>query len=362
MTAPPGASAALNPRGVCKPLAAGLRPGRHWVAAERTPRLPKDSIVSSTSGRHRKPPQYAAPVSRRHRHRKPSPLTSALKTQPTRVAAAVAGSALLVTAGPMAAQLPALSSRPALLAHADLMHAPAAPAGLRAATGPRAAAGPMTADVPRDDQLGILAKAGSQPAATAAARDVLTARVARHRARHAAPAAPAAPQSAYLNPFRNVSGLLPERVDQGADFGGSGPVYALGDAVITNAQGNNYGWPGGGWITYQLTDGPDAGKVVFLAEDVTPNVQAGQHVTSSTVIATMFNGGDGIESGWAQPTGFTAESQAPEAGGIDGNGPFPTMIGMNFDLMLQSLGVPAGNNASQTAYGTLPTGYPTSWG
>ena len=102
--------------------------------------------------------------------------------------------------------------------------------------------------------------------------------------------------------------------------------------------------------------------MVFLAEDVTPDVQVGQHVTSSSVIAAMFDGGDGIETGWAQPTGFTAESQSPEAGGIDGNGPFPTMIGMNFDQLLQSLGVPAGNNATQAASGTLPAGYPASWG
>jgi len=314
--------------------------------------------VSRTSGRHRKPPQYAAPTPHRHRHRRPSPLASALKTQPTRVAAAVAGSAVLVTAGPMAAQLPAQAPRPAILAQADLLRAPGAlavPAGLRAATSTQAGAGPVTASNSRNAQLPIAAQADSQPAAIAAAKSALAARVVEQ------PKRPAAPQPAYLNPLRDVSGLLPERVDQGVDFGGSGPVYALGDAVITNAQGSNYGWPGGGWITYQLTSGPDAGKLVFLAEDVTPQVQAGQHVTSSTVIATMFNGGDGIETGWAQPTGFTAESQSPEAGGIDGNGPFPTMIGMNFEQMLHSLGVPAGNNASQAAAGTLPAGYP-SWG
>ncbi len=84
----------------------------------------------------------------------------------------------------------------------------------------------------------------------------------------------------YRNPLRGVSGLIPERIDEGVDFGGSGPVYALGDAVITNATGNSAGWPGGGWITYQLTDGPDAGLMVYVAEDVTPAVQVGQHVSA----------------------------------------------------------------------------------
>ena len=158
----------------------------------------------------------------------------------------------------------------------------------------------------------------------------------------------------YRNPLRDVSGLVPERIDMGVDFNGSGPVYALGNAVVTNATGTNFGWPGGGWITYRLTDGPDAGLMVFLAEDVTPAVQVGQHVTSSTVIGTMFRGGDGIETGWAQQSGLSAESQLAEAGGIGGGGPFPTRVGVNFDELLQSLGVPAAPNWGQSAFGILP--------
>ena len=163
----------------------------------------------------------------------------------------------------------------------------------------------------------------------------------------------------YLNPLRAISGLIPERIDQGVDFGGSGPVYAIGDAVVTNASGSNYGWPGGGWITYQLTTGPAAGLVVFVAEDVRPAVQVGQHVTSSTVIATMYNWGDGIETGWAMPGGFSAESQLAEAGGIAGG--TPTAVGLNFEELLQSLGVPAANNRSTYVYGVLPARYPASW-
>jgi len=175
------------------------------------------------------------------------------------------------------------------------------------------------------------------------------------------PAQQAPARTVYLNPLRNVSGLLAERVDMGADFGGSGPVYALGDGVVTNATGASTGWPGGGWITYRLTDGPDAGLVVYVAEDVTPTVQTGQHVTSSTVIANMFNGGDGIETGWAQPTGVSAESELAEAGGIGGGGPFPTMVGLNFDQLLMVLRIPAAPNAGDTAYGILPANYPARW-
>jgi hypothetical protein len=161
----------------------------------------------------------------------------------------------------------------------------------------------------------------------------------------------------YLNPLRNVSDLGLERIDQGVDFNGSGPVYALGDGVVLSAIADDPGWEGG-WITYQLTDGPDAGLVVYFAEDVTPTVQAGQHVTASTVIGDMYNGGGGIETGWAQANGQNAESQTPEAGGIGGAGPFPTMIGLNFDELLISLGVPAAPNRYDIASGLLPSNYP----
>jgi len=168
------------------------------------------------------------------------------------------------------------------------------------------------------------------------------------------------PGDGYRNPLRGVHGLLPERIDDGVDFAGTGPVYALGDAVVTNA-GENYGWPGGGWITYRLTDGPAAGLMVYVAEDVTATVQVGQRVTPMTVIAYMFDGGDGIETGWAQPTGDSAESELAVAGGIGGYGPFPTRVGANFDELLQMLGVPAAPNAGDVAYGILPANYPAIW-
>lgn len=178
----------------------------------------------------------------------------------------------------------------------------------------------------------------------------------RHRAKAVATAPPV-----YRNPLRDISDLLPERDDMGADFGGSGPIYALGKAVITNAVADTAGWPGGGWITYRLSSGPAAGLQVYVAEDVRPTVQVGQHVTSSTVIANMYNWGDGIETGWAMPNGVSAESQLPVAGGISGAGPFPTRVGLSFDSLLVTLGVPAAPNFGEAGFGILPSNYPTSW-
>jgi hypothetical protein len=193
--------------------------------------------------------------------------------------------------------------------------------------------------------------ASDQPAGTSKATTTPAA--------HSSPAAP--PPPVYLNPLRAITGLIPQRVDMGVDFAGSGPIYAIGDAVITNAESDNAGWPGGGWITYQLTDGPAAGLMVYVAEDVQPTVQVGAHVTSSTVIAQMNNDGDGIETGWATPDGSTAESQLAVAGGVGGDGPFPTQVGLSFDALLIALGVPPAPNADQAGTGLLPSNIPATW-
>lgn len=232
----------------------------------------------------------------------------------------------------------------------------------------RGAAAPLPAS--HAEPLGKVAAQAGTLVDDAAVRDLLTKSAAPARsapAKAPAPApsasasAPPPPAPVYLNPFRAVTGLVPQRIDMGADFAGSGPVYPIGDAVVTNATASDAGWPGGGWITYQLTDGPAAGLMVFVAEDVQPAVQVGEHVTPTTVLASMYNGAAGIETGWAMPDGSSAESQLAAAGGISGGGPFPTMVGINFDQLLVALGVPAAPNAGQAGYGVLPSNYPTSW-
>ena len=297
-------------------------------------------------------------------HRKSSPIVSVLQNKPARAAAAaVAGSALLVAAWPTAshwmAELPhasgagqadALGLAPAG-AHRSPAHQPAAAADVYAGGQPAATLGEFVSQEPEIVSVAVASRPGRHRKPSQTGQPSQTGHTGQ----------PARATSGYLNPLRAVSGLVPERVDQGVDFAGTGPVYAIGDAVVTDAMGVNSGWPGGGWVSYQLTDGPDAGLVVYVAEDVTPTVQVGQHVSSATVIANMYNGGDGIETGWAAAqTSLTAESQMPEAGGIGAGGPFPTMVGNSFDGLLQSLGVPASPGAGTSGYGTLPADYPAA--
>jgi hypothetical protein len=314
--------------------------------------------VSRPPARHQKPPRSRSVNPRAHaRHQKPSPIASALAQKPTRIAAAVAGSTLVVSAAVAPAVVHWAGSAPR---SAALDQAGGAPGTLPSprATGNSAGQpeGRRSSPAARPTRASGRSHVGVHPA-PAPARTV-----GRHRARrhHAQPPAVAA-APVYRNPLRSISGLLPERIDMGVDFGGSGPIYAIGDGVITNATDTSSGWPGGGWITYRLTDGPAAGLMVYVAEDVTPNVQVGQAVTPSTAIANMVNGGAGIETGWAMPDGSSAESQLAEAGGISGGGPFPTEVGLSFEALLETLGVPPAPNLHDSPNGILPSNYPTNW-
>jgi hypothetical protein len=292
--------------------------------------------VSSRSAKHRKPKRGAARHANSARHRKPSPIANALQNHPGKTAAAVTGAVLMAAAAPIATHWAGDVGvgQAAVLSHGhdgELPGASDSPAPGHPADGSES---PSPSHVPKSSS------ASSTPAP-------------QHAQAQAA--------AVYKNPLRDITGLIPERIDQGVDFGGTGPIYALGNAVVTSATATNYGWPDGGWITYQLTDGPAKGLMVFVAEDVRPTVSAGQHVTADTVIANMYDGGAGIETGWAMASGFTAVSQLAEAGGISGAGPFPTNVGLNFEELLQALGVPAANNRRDSPSGLLPSRYPTDW-
>jgi murein DD-endopeptidase MepM/ murein hydrolase activator NlpD len=145
--------------------------------------------------------------------------------------------------------------------------------------------------------------------------------------------------SGYADPIG--SGLTSERIDMGVDYGGSGPLYALGSGVITNL--TNSGWPGGGFIGLHLTSGAYAGDYVYYAEDVAPTVNVGQTVKAGQQIGTATGGSSGIEIGWAAAPG-TGETMAAASGqdlaGLAKGDPgfYPTAYGLSFSNLIKALG------------------------
>jgi hypothetical protein len=162
----------------------------------------------------------------------------------------------------------------------------------------------------------------------------------------------------YQNPLRAVSNLTPERIDQGVDYSGSGPIYAVGDGVVLNT--TNTGWPGGAFITYQLSDGPAAGDIVYVAENVAPRVTIGQQVNSDTVLGTLVDAYPNLETGWADPPGnglslARADGQWTTAAELNS---LPTAYGANFSQLLTMLGAPAGLMMGPIV-GSIAPGWPT---
>src|SRR5215475_169557 len=139
----------------------------------------KGLVLSSRSAKHRKP-KRGTRHSRSARHRRPSPIANALQNHPGKTAAAVTGAVLIAAAAPIATHW-------------------AGDVGV--------------------GQAAVLSKGhnGELPGASEAPAPA-----------HTSPQAAAV----YKNPFRDIKGMIPERIDQGVDFGGTGPIYALGDAVI----------------------------------------------------------------------------------------------------------------------------------
>jgi murein DD-endopeptidase MepM/ murein hydrolase activator NlpD len=101
----------------------------------------------------------------------------------------------------------------------------------------------------------------------------------------------------YVSPFLSAT---TGRIDQGVDFTGTGPIAAVGDAVIlaTGAPG----WPEGGGVLYKLLNGQRAGQIIFVYEGVKATVHPGQHVSAGEQIATFVPGGS-IEMGFADAGG-----------------------------------------------------------
>jgi hypothetical protein len=162
----------------------------------------------------------------------------------------------------------------------------------------------------------------------------------------------------YCDPYRAITKLRPERIDQGVDYGGSGPIYAMGPGTIDVWRNrSDSGWPGGTFMSYKLTAGPAAGKTIYLAEniDLDPKLKTGSYVYNGTVLGTLVNASPDSESGWGVPgAGYTAEYSCYVEN-------CSTPLGINFNELLVCLKTPSGVNTGSTGCCPAVSGYPSSW-
>jgi hypothetical protein len=169
---------------------------------------------------------------------------------------------------------------------------------------------------------------------------------------------PNAPQNQrYCNPYRDLNSLVPERIDQGVDYGGAGPIYAMGPGTIDVYRNrDDSGWPGGTFVSYKVTAGPAAGKEIYLAEniDLNPSLTAGSFVYNGTSLGTLVDASPDSESGWGVAgAGYTAEYGCYTEGCM-------TPLGQNFNTLLVCLSAPSGTTGTGGCCPT-PTGYPSDW-
>jgi hypothetical protein len=163
----------------------------------------------------------------------------------------------------------------------------------------------------------------------------------------------------YTNPLRAVQNLQGERIDQGVDYAGSGPILALGSGRVINATNNDPGWPGDGWLLYQLSQGRFAGKYVYVAENITVGVKAGQTVSAGQQIATLHDAYPNMETGWASDIRDTTLANADghlcpcgDAGG------WSTIEGRNFNYLLRVVGARSGILQQSVPKEHMPLGWP----
>ncbi len=157
----------------------------------------------------------------------------------------------------------------------------------------------------------------------------------------------------YANPLRDTNALVPQEIDQGVDYCGSGPVYAVGEGVVVNLYSS--GWPSGVFVSYRLVSGPARGRYVYVAENVTPEVHLGERVNSSTIVAMVHDAKTCMETGWADPPSRLAFA----AGHAQFDGRNSTAFGLNFSALLQRLGARPGLPQPYGAPGSLPVAWPT---
>jgi hypothetical protein len=174
---------------------------------------------------------------------------------------------------------------------------------------------------------------------------------------------------AYVNPLRAIGDLKASRIDMGVDYSGAGPILALGRAKIVLATDRLAGpescWgktcvpPPGDMIVYRLLDGRFSGKYVYVVENITIKVKAGQIVSAGQRIAILHDASPNLEIGWASGHGpqTLAASRRHQCACTDPGGA-SSIEGRNFNALLVWLGAPSGYVTTAPADQHMPRGWP----
>jgi hypothetical protein len=141
-------------------------------------------------------------------------------------------------------------------------------------------------------------------------------------------------QTPYVNPFSSDDNYYVGRTDMGVDIclNKGDAIRAIGNGVVTGIMRNWYA--GQPYIWYQLTDGPDAGRYVYVAEQITHLAHVGQTLTAGQPLARYAAKGTCIEMGWSTADGETLA--AATTGYTEGQA---TVAGVSFARVLISVGV-----------------------
>lgn len=127
------------------------------------------------------------------------------------------------------------------------------------------------------------------------------------RPSQAGASAPATVGKGYLNPLEHVNHW--ERTDMGVDANMpvGAPIVAPGRVKIMGVSPDWYA--GQPYVYYKLLDGPDKGKIQYVAEQIDHVAPVGSVLQRGDTIARYAPTGTGIEFGWGAPGGQT-EAQA----------------------------------------------------
>lgn len=131
-----------------------------------------------------------------------------------------------------------------------------------------------------------------------------------------------------------IPGAVIGRTDMGVDANlkPGAPILAPNNAKVVGISPNWY--KGQPYIAVQLTSGANAGKVMYVAEQVTPSVKVGQTLQRGQAIGTYAPSGTGIEIGWANPRNWSQTLAQATTGYAEGE---QTKAGTNFRSYLGGL-------------------------